>query len=110
MIARISVLAAIATIGGCASITYSYSPSTSAQSLPANCEVRIVATPPGPGYQELGVLDPDAGFCIDSAPEFREIVAAQVCGAGGSVVLTQISGFGCYIRGVVFSELRHPDQ
>lgn len=36
-----------------------------------------------------------------TAEDFREKVTEQVCAAGGDAVITQINGYGCYIRGVV---------
>ncbi len=66
----------------------------------------MVSTPPGPGYQEIGLLDAPGGSCLQGAQPFKQAVRDEVCKAGGAVVMTEISGFGCYKRGTVFRKVQ----
>jgi hypothetical protein len=90
-------------VSGCATESWSYTASATAPAREATCDFAVVSTPPGPGYQEIGLLD-DApgGPCVRGAQAFKQAVRSEVCKAGGEVVMTEISGFGCYKRGTTF--------
>jgi hypothetical protein len=87
---------------GCGTSSWSYTASATAPARDLACDFAVVATPPGPGYQEIGLLDAPDGSCVQGAQAFKQAARAEVCKAGGDVVMTEISGFGCYKRGIVF--------
>jgi hypothetical protein len=91
---------------GCGTTSWSYTASATATPRDAACDFAVVSTPPGPGYQEIGLLDAPSGSCLEGAQNFKQAVRAEVCKAGGDAVMTEISGFGCYKRGTVFRKVQ----
>jgi hypothetical protein len=66
----------------------------------------VVNVAPEKGYSELGVLDFDFGIAIGAVDTFKTKIQKQVCQAGGDLVVAQINGDGCYVRGIVFVKER----
>jgi len=69
---------------------------------PATCEFVVAASSPGPGYEEIGVLDGENMSGAADAAAFRTTVREQVCSIGGDYVVGQVNGYGTYTRGIVF--------
>jgi hypothetical protein len=67
---------------------------------PAGCDFQILGSVPSRPHEEIGILD-GTHSCPDSVQKFRAVVGQQVCAAGGDAVITEVSGFGCYVRGIV---------
>ena len=88
--------------GGCGTQGYTMSMSTTSpttgQAEP--CDFRVVNIPPQGPFEEIATLTP-----LDSpasTPEaFKKVVHDDVCRIGGTVVVTEINGFGRYMRGTV---------
>jgi hypothetical protein len=87
---------------GCVGITYSYTPTTQniGMAKSSRCSFDLLTMRPSRAYLELGVLEPTDGAGA-SATEFKEAVGDQVCRVGGDAVLTEVNGFGHYVRGTV---------
>ena len=100
-------LAVGATFLGCVGgPVYRFEPTGAAMPpRPITCEFQVAATVPADGsYVEIGVLDaqrtPSTRIGV-----FKEHVRREVCQAGGDLVVGQVSGFGYYVRGVVFKKV-----
>jgi len=69
---------------------------------PASCSVRLYTTPPPGAFEELGVLEINGGWgAVRSAGQFLDANREQVCAVGGNAVLTEINGYGQYVRATV---------
>ncbi|MDP3214372.1 MAG: hypothetical protein Q8S73_09725 [Deltaproteobacteria bacterium] len=91
---------------GCASARgqYRFSPSAMAPRAPARsptCEFSVTATVPSAGYEEVGLIEFQTGRGTNTAADYHDAIAPQVCAAAGDLVVGQISNNGTYIRGVV---------
>lgn len=91
---------------GCASARgqYRFSPTATAPGAPARpptCEFSVTATVPSSGYEEVGLIEFQTGRGTNTAADYHEAIAPQVCAAAGDLVVGQISNNGTYIRGVV---------
>jgi hypothetical protein len=90
---------------GCASYRFSASGPLAGASKPPTCDFQIVNLPPGPGFQEIGTLNPD-GDGLDIFPDkFKEHVRTDVCRVGGDLVVTEVNGKGQYVRGTVLRKI-----
>jgi hypothetical protein len=70
----------------------------------SGCDFAVTASLTDPSsYVELGVLDLHFDPARDIAA-FKEMVRADVCQAGGDLVVTEINGVGSYVRGIVFKK------
>ena len=79
----------------------------------ATCEFKMLATHPGPDYQEIGVLtiEGDRSFGAGSYNDpnaFADAVRHQVCAAGGDAVATEVNGGGYIARGIIFRKGETP--
>lgn len=73
---------------------------------PPDCNLRVVGTHPGPGYEEIGIItiegDRSYGWgSYQDANEFVEQVRPELCAAGADVVITEVNGAGVVARGIV---------
>jgi hypothetical protein len=97
---------------GCATTGNNYKFSITAEQQATgrapDCSFRVVNVAPQQGYNELGVLDYDSGDVATKIDEFKTKIHAQVCQAGGDLVVAEINGFGSYVRGIVF--VKAPNQ
>ncbi|MBJ6761266.1 hypothetical protein JGU66_10865 [Myxococcaceae bacterium JPH2] len=92
--------------GGCVPrIEYAKTTSITAPAREATCQFDIITTRPDRPFDELGVIDLPARSNPTSLPssvtEFRAVAQPHVCAAGGDGVITEVNGFGQYIRGTV---------
>jgi hypothetical protein len=101
-------LALTITLGvlGCASARgqYRFSPTATAPRAPARsptCEFSVTATVPSSGYEEVGLIEFQTGRGTNTAADYHDAIAPQVCEAAGDLVVGQVSNNGTYIRGVV---------
>ena len=111
--------AAVALVvgGGCVELaSYGYTATTRdvAAARAPDCAFDLLTARPGRPFVELGVLErPSAearegsGLLPRTAGDFRRIVSPEVCRAGGDAVLTEVNGFGDYVRGTV---IKYKDQ
>jgi|GEM_PF-2894013 len=76
------------------------STATAISAKPDECAIRVLATLPGPGYREIGVIE----WADIDLTRYKQKVHALVCRAGGDLVATQLSDEGMVVRGVVFRE------
>ena len=97
-------------LGGCTAVGYRYNPRTpSVDSNPEECSIHIVDSWPYAGYEEVGYLEVESFRGKRAATDYGEFyraVRADVCKAGGEVVLPQINSAGEYIRGIVLRRSR----
>src|SRR6266511_6060544 len=87
-------------LAGCtAGFNYTKTSGEVTKAKPANCNFRVVSVVPTEvRVVEIGVLEFDrGGFGITDMSEFREAIAAQVCEAGGDIVVAQVNGAGMYM-------------
>jgi hypothetical protein len=58
--------------------------------------------PPHDGYEEIGLLTSSEGTAFAENPEeFKRAVQADVCRVGGDIVVTEVNGWGGYVRGTI---------
>jgi hypothetical protein len=62
-----------------------------------------VNLPPKGDFEEIATLTAETRPVVDPV-QFKTAVAADVCRVGGDVVVTEVNGYGQYVRGTV---LRH---
>jgi len=108
---RLTVFVAALLVAGCIQLgSYRYTPTTRnvAAVRRPSCAFDLLTARPDQPFFELGVLerptDPardESGLPARTAAQFRQVVAEQVCRVGGDAVLTEVNGFGSYIRGTV---------
>jgi hypothetical protein len=77
---------------------------------PASCNFRVTGTLPEGNYEELGVLDFGGGQAACNIAAFKESITPKVCEAGGDLVVGQVNGFNCYIRGLVLRKAAGPSK
>ena len=105
------IVAALCVLAGCAAKTqYTPTSSRAVAARPVNCAFDILSMRPARGIEELGIIDFEGGAVSktgeragvpSSASQLREKIGAQVCGAGGEAVLTEVNGLGQYVRATV---------
>jgi len=100
----------LALVSSCAHPVFHATPGTKFPAREPNCTFKILATTPGPGYEEVGILsiegDRTAGAGSYTDPqEFADKVRPAVCGAGGDALTTEVSGDGYIARGIVFRKV-----
>jgi hypothetical protein len=91
----------LAVVTGC-SPSFKLSPTAGVApaAKPPGCAFKVVAALPSGPYEEVGILSQSSGWASD--PEaFKQAVEADVCAVGGDVVVTEINGYGYYMRGVI---------
>jgi hypothetical protein len=75
------------------------------EAKPADCEVAVASQLTEPGAEEIATLTPKNGLNGNVPRElsaFKRDVQAQVCAAGGDLVIAQINGRGDIVRGIVY--------
>ena len=90
-------------LSGCIPVSLSYS-HTAPRTYPAKdstCEIRVQISAPDPAeYEELGTL---GGYSREmDLNAYKEIARAQVCQAGGDLLVGTVNGTGVYVQGIVF--------
>jgi len=76
---------------------------------PADCDFRVINLPPSGDFEEIGTLTHNDGEYGDQTPyEFKVSIRADVCRAGGDLVVTEVNGHGLYVRGTVLKQRSSP--
>jgi hypothetical protein len=94
-------------LAACAISKAQYKLSASAPTQPAphaaTCDFRVVNTIPDGKYDEIATLsiDWETGTAAMDPDDFKLRVRPDVCRVGGDVVITEINGYGAYVRGTV---------
>jgi hypothetical protein len=104
-----AVLIASFAVAGCAATGPVYRYTRTARAEPPakqpTCDFQVAGAPDTSGsYVEVGVLDGVDRVYIQTISDFKREVQNQVCAAGGDLVVTEINGWGTYVRGVVFKK------
>ena len=88
----------------CASYIYTHSADQTYPSKIENCKFKVVNTAPNPAeYVEIGSINSQDFYANAKNPEdWKSIIAKDVCAAGGDLVVSEINGYGQYIRLTVF--------
>lgn len=107
---RIALLALVVGCGGGGGLKYtmtpvSPAPTIPAEALPANCDFEVFKEAPQGEYDKLGELKP-VDFGAGTPDEFKDAVRADVCKAGGEMVVATVNGANNYIKGVVYRKHR----
>jgi hypothetical protein len=91
----------MATGYGCASLSYSNTAGGAYAAKPATCELKIQNRLPDPSvYEEIGSVN---GMSKTNDPlKYKKMIQAEVCRAGGDLVVGEVNGLGHYVRGTVF--------
>lgn len=86
----------------CVPTSYAYTPASSRSfaQRDASCAFEVVTTPPAETYEEVGVLVHYNGDVPADLDDFKKVIAKQVCGVGGDVVIASSSGKG-YDKGTI---------
>src|SRR5690348_937401 len=71
---------------------------------PAGCSFAIVTALPDAPLEQLGILDIQRWGNVTTASDFKELVSPAVCSVGGDLVVAEVNGYGCYVRGSVFRQ------
>ncbi len=97
------LLSLLVLVVGC-SLTPSYKLTASTKTPPASkpptCEFRVVNMPPQGNFEEIATLTPE-DYAASDPEKFKSVVQADVCRVGGDVAITEVNGFGQYVRGTV---------
>jgi hypothetical protein len=107
---RVVLLALLVGCGGGSGLKYTLTPTTPApaspaQPLAANCDFEVFKEAPQGEYDLLAEVKP-VDFGATTSDEFKDAIRAEVCKAGGEMVVATINGANSYIKGVVFRKHR----
>ena len=94
------ILSAWMLVGCGAGFLYTRTTTANVEAKPEGCDFVVLGTAPARPHEEVGILDGDHS-CPDDVRKYRLAIQKQVCAAGGDAVISQVSGLGCYVRGVV---------
>jgi hypothetical protein len=95
-----------AALAGCFTASFPLTVSTTKPLTPKppGCDFQIAALLPQGGYEEVGTIR-SAGKGVDDPSELKRAIQADVCRVGGDVVVTDVNGYGNYVRGVVLHKV-----
>ena len=69
---------------------------------PQGCDFILVTDRPDASFEQIGIVDVTMrGRLVDTAAKFRDIVAPEICRAGGDLVVA-IKNRGVYLNGSVY--------
>jgi len=107
---RVALLALLVGCGGGSGIKYTLIPVSPAPVVPAeplavNCDFEVFKEAPQGEYDKLADLKP-VDFGATSTDEFKFAVQAEVCKAGGEIVVGKVNGAGNYISATVYRRHR----
>lgn len=108
---RVALLALLVGCGGGGSgLKYtmtpvSPAPTIPAEPLPATCDFDVFKEAPQGEYDNLGEVKA-VDFAAGTADEFRDAVRADVCKAGGEMVVATVNGAGNYLKGTIYRKHR----
>lgn len=100
------VLAVSLVLSGCGSVVYTKTTDLQDIDRGASCEFRVLTAVPNEKFQELGVLELNAGLYskgewTTSTSQFKEHARPHVCKAGGDAIIGIVNGYGYYVKGTV---------
>lgn len=90
-----------AVLAGCMRYELTQTTTTPMRPKVQTCDFRVVNLPPQGDYEEIATLSPTGSKCAMNPNDFKDSVHDDVCRVGGDVVITEVNGFGCYVRGTV---------
>ncbi len=107
---RVGLLALVVGCGGGSGLKYTLTPTTPAptvmpEPLAPNCDFEVFKQAPQGEFDLLGEVKP-VDFGATTSDEFKDAIRAEVCKAGGEMVVATINGANSYIKGVVFRKHR----
>ena len=107
---RVVLLALLIGCGGGSGLKYNLTPTTPppetpAQPFAANCDFEVFKEAPQGEYDKLAELKP-VDFGATTSGDFKDAIRAEVCKAGGEMVVATVNGANSYIKGVVFRKHR----
>jgi len=108
---RIALLTLVIGCGGGGSaLKYTMTPVSPPPAIPAaplapNCDFEVFKEAPQGEYDLLGEVKP-VDFGAGTPDEFKDAIRADVCKAGGEMVVATVNGANNYIKGVVFRKHR----
>lgn len=107
---RIALLALLVGCGGGSGLKYNLTPTTPppavpAEPLAANCDFEVFKDAPQGEYDMLAEVKP-VEFGATTSDEFKDAIRAEVCKAGGEMVVATVNGANNYIKGVVYRRHR----
>jgi len=99
-----SRLLALILLAGCTPTSFAFSPmAKGVTSKPDSCAVEVLTTFPSRNYEEVGTLDFYNGTVPKTADAFKQVVAKQVCEAGGDAVVATADEKGQFTKGTVIA-------
>lgn len=107
---RIALLALLVGCGGGSGLKYTLTPVSPAPAIPAeplapNCDFEVFKEAPQGEYDRLAEVKP-VDFGATTPDEFKDAIRADVCKAGGEMVVATVNGANNYIKGVVYRKHR----
>ena len=115
MHSRFVAVSSLVLLAGCMTFGYSYTPTTRnvAAAREPNCDFDLLSMRPDRPFRELGVIErvgPVSRGGSSFAAAFKANVGEGVCLAGGDAVVTEVNGFGQYIRGTIIEYRDQPSR
>ena len=107
---RVGLLALVVGCGGGSGLKYILTPTTPAPTVPAEplaptCDFEVFKSAPQGEYDMLAEVKP-VDFSATTSDDFKAAIRADVCKAGGEMVVATVNGANNYIKGVVFRKHR----
>lgn len=107
---KVGLLALLVGCGGGSGLKYTLTPTTpapaiAAEPLPPTCDFEVFKDAPQGEYDKLAELKP-VDFGATTSDEFKDAIRAEVCKAGGEMVVATLNGANNYIKGVVYRKHR----
>ncbi len=107
---RVALLALLVGCGGGSGLKYNLTPTTPAPRVPAEarpaaCDFEVYKQAPQGEYDKLAELTP-VDFGATTSDEFKDAVRANVCAAGGEMVVATVNGANAYIKATVYRKHR----
>jgi hypothetical protein len=99
--ARLWCALPVLLIAGCQVAEYRPRGGASYPAKPEDCELELLGSHPGKGYEEIGVISTSPNY-FRNPENLLRVTRSDVCSAGGDAIVTEVNGYGYVVRGVVF--------